>query len=95
MMTLSTLRAEPDLIKSAAKLRSNKTFQIMMEVAKNELPTNRSLPAMGASNTDFAYAYGMEVGYRQAMAVLELMSQPPQKSAEEIEATFSEPINND
>ena len=50
---------------------------------------------MGASNTDFAYAYGMEVGYRQAMAVIELMSQPPQKSAEEIEATFSEPINND
>ena len=66
-----------------------------MEAAKNELPTNRSLPAMGASDTDFAYAYGVEVGYRQALAVLELMTTEPTKSAEELEATFSESITND
>ena len=93
-MTLSTFRAEPDLIKAAAKLRTNKTFMQMMEVAKNELPSNRTLPAMGASPTDFAYAYGVEVGFRQALAVLESMSIPPQQSVEELEATFAQPTND-
>jgi len=95
MITLTTFRAEADLIKQAAKLKNNKTYQMMIEVAKNELPTNRTLPAMGAKDTDFAYAYGVEVGYRQALAVLELMGTPPTQSAEEVEASFSEPITND
>ena len=76
-------------------MQSSKTYQLMIEVAKNELPTNRTLPAMGASDTDFAYAYGVEVGYRQALAVLELMATEPTKSTEELEATFSESITND
>jgi len=95
MMTLTTFRAEVDLIKQAAKLKNNKTYQMMIEVAKNELPTNRTLPVMGAKDTDFVYAYGVEVGYRQALAVLELMATPPTQSAEELQASFSEPQNND
>lgn len=93
-MTLTTFRAEPTLIKAAIKLRQNKTFATMLEVAKTELPSNRTLPAMGASSNDFAYAYGVEVGYRQALAVLESMTMEPQQSAEELEATFA-PTTND
>ena len=95
MITLTSFREEPDLIRSALKLKSNKTFQLMLEAARNELPTNRTLPAMGAKDTDFAYAYGVEVGYRQCIAVLETMMTEPQHSAEEVEATFSEPKIND
>lgn len=94
-MTLTTFRQDAGLIRTAAKMQNSKTYQLMIEVAKNELPTNRTLPAMGASDTDFAYAYGVEIGYRQALAVLELMATDPIKSAEELEATFSEPITND
>ena len=93
-MTLTTFRQEPTLIKSAIKLRSNKTFATMLEVAKTELPSNRTLPAIGASAEDFAYAYGVEIGYRQALAVLESMTMEPQQSAEEVEATFA-PTTND
>jgi hypothetical protein len=50
----------------------------MLELLKNELPTNQILPATGSESNDFAYAYGREVGYRQAIATLELMANPVQ-----------------
>lgn len=93
-MTLNDFRNETDLIKAARKLQNNKTYQTMLEVARTELPSNRALPAMGASETDFAYAYGAEVGYRQCLAVLEAMAMEPQHSADELEATFGEATND-
>ena len=67
-------RKETALIEATRKLQSNKTFSQMMDVLRNELPTNRTLPATGAQAHDFSYAYGVEVGFRQAIAVLDAMA---------------------
>ena len=87
MMTLTKWRSETGLIKSARKLHKDKTFQLMLEVLRNELPTNRNLPAIGVdSGYPYAYAYGAEVGYRQCIAVLEAMT------AEDNDASRGEPV---
>lgn len=87
-MTLAEWRAEIDLTRASRKLQSGRTFQLMLGVLKNELPTNRTLPAVGVeSGYPFAYAYGVEVGYRQCIAVLEAMTTDV-RAVEEPEATF-------
>ena len=86
-MNLTQWRANGGLTKAADKLHQNKTFKQMLEVLHSELPTNRTLPVMGADSHDFAYAYGVEVGYRQCIRVLEAMSQP-MPEMEKVEATF-------
>ena len=79
-------RSETALIKAARKLNNDKTFQLMLEVLRNELPTNRNLPAIGVdSGYPYAYAYGAEVGYRQCLAVLDAMT-------EESTTTLGEPV---
>ena len=70
-MTLRRWRNETALIDAAQKLHANKTFMQVMNVLKHELPTNHALPVSGASAHDFSYAYGVEVGYRRAIAVIE------------------------
>ena len=86
-MNLNQWRTDGVSIKAAAKLKQNKTFKEMSEVLKNELPTNRPLPAIGTDSLSFAYAYGVEVGYRQCLATMELMAIPLQE-IEADEATF-------
>ena len=86
-MNLQQWRQDPNATESAQKLLNNKTFQKMMEVAKNELPTNRVLPAVGTEHHSFVYAYGVEVGYRQCLATLETMASPI-LTPESVEATF-------
>ena len=86
-MNLNQWRTDGGLIKAAAKLQQNKTFRQTLEVLGNELPTNRTLPAMGANSHDFAYGYGVEVGFRQCMATMEAMAHPIPE-VEEVEATF-------
>lgn len=86
-MNLAQWRQDPNATESAQKLLNNKTFQKMMEVAKNELPTNRVLPAVGTEQHSFVYAYGVEVGYRQCLATLETMASPI-LTPENVEATF-------
>ena len=86
-MNLTTWRTDGVSTKAAAKLQQNKTFKEMSEVLKNELPTNRTLPAIGTDSHSFAYAYGVEVGYRQCLATMELMAIPLQE-AESVEATY-------
>ena len=88
-MNLQQWRADGVSTKAAAKLHENKTFKLMFEVAKNELPTNRTHPAIGTDSHSFAYAYGVEVGYRQCLFTMELMSQPLQE-VEDIKATFED-----
>tara|TARA_B100000749_G_C18053250_1_gene312341 strand:+ start:155 stop:349 length:195 start_codon:yes stop_codon:yes gene_type:complete len=61
----------------------------MLELLKDELPTNQVLPATGSGANDFAYAYGREVGYRQAITTLELMA-VPLEGMDSIPATFEE-----
>jgi hypothetical protein len=73
-MTLRKWRKETALTNAAQKLKSNKTFVQMMEVLRNELPTNQTLPVSGAGAHDFSYAYGVEVGYRRAIMVMEAMA---------------------
>mgnify|MGYP003319335244 CR=1 FL=1 len=89
-LTLTQWRTESTLTKAARTLHKNKTLIQMMGVLKNELPTNRTLPAMGASATDFAYAYGVEVGFRQCIATLEAMAIDAPVTTEP-EATFEKP----
>jgi hypothetical protein len=61
----------------------------MLEVLRNELPTNRNLPAIGVdSGYPYAYAYGAEVGYRQCIAVLEAMTAENNVAHEEPVASF-------
>ena len=86
-MNLQQWRTDGVSTKAAAKLHETKTFKLMFEVLKNELPTNRTLPAIGTDSHSFAYAYGVEVGYRQCLATMELMAIPPQE-AESVEATY-------
>ena len=87
-MTLAEWRNEIALTKAARKLQSSKTFQLMLDVLQNELPTNRTLPAVGVdSGYPYAYAYGVEVGYRQCLAVMQSMATDPQAVVEP-EATF-------
>ena len=88
-MNLNQWRDDGGSIKDAAKLKQNKTFKLMFEVLKNELPTNQTLPAIGTDSHSFAYAYGVEVGYRQCLFTMELMSQPLQE-VEDIKATFED-----
>jgi hypothetical protein len=62
----------------------------MLEVLRNELPTNRNLPAIGVdSGYPYAYAYGAEVGYRQCIAVLEALAAEDQAAQEEPVASFT------
>ena len=89
MTTLSQWRRDPNLIKAAQKLKTNKAFQQMLECLQDELPTNHALPPVGSSSNDFAYAYGREVGYRQALAKLDAMSISAD-GVEEIMATFED-----
>ncbi len=77
-------RSSPSLTSAARKLQKNDTFQRMLEVLKNELPTNRTLPLMGTKEPDFIYAYGVEVGYRNCLAVLEALSEPLPKQTEPV-----------
>ena len=86
-MNLQQWRQDPNLTDSARKQLNNKTFPKMLEVLKNELHTNRVLPAVGTEPHSFVYAYGVEVGYRQAIATLELMG-APLPNQEQVEATF-------
>ena len=87
-MTLVDWRSEIALTKAARKLQSSRTYQLMLDVLKNELPTNRSLPIVGIeSGYPYAYAYGVEVGYRQCIAVMESMGSDTQAVIEP-EATF-------
>lgn len=86
-MNLNQWRTDGGSTKEAAKLQQNKTFKLMFEVLKNELPTNRTLPATGTDSHSFAYAYGVEVGYRQCLFTMELMSQPLQE-ADDVKATY-------
>jgi hypothetical protein len=91
MMNLATWKTTPALTKKAAKILQNKDFQQMLEVLREELPTNHVLPSMGADAQAFAYAYGAEVGYRRCIGTLLSMAEvaAPQES---IEATFEEPM---
>ena len=86
-MNLNQWRDDGGSIKDAAKLKQNKTFKLMFEVLKNELPTNQTLPAIGTDSHDFAYGYGVEVGFRQCIATMEAMAHPIPE-VEEVEATF-------
>jgi|TARA_R110002020_G_scaffold244589_2_gene458251 hypothetical protein len=61
----------------------------MLELLKNELPTNQILPPTGSASNDFAYAYGREVGYRQAITTLELLA-VPLEGMDNPEATFED-----
>lgn len=70
MMTLATWKTIPALTKKAEKIIQNKDFQQMLEVLREELPTNHVLPSMGADAQAFAYAYGAEVGYRRCIGTL-------------------------
>ena len=74
-VTLRQWRKETALTDEARKLHQNKTYIRMMDVLRRELPTNQTLPASGAGAHDFSYAYGVEVGYRRAIYVLELMAE--------------------
>ena len=62
----------------------------MLEVLREELPTNHVLPAIGVDAHAFAYAYGAEVGYRRCIGTLLSMAEmeTPQESPE---VTFEEP----
>lgn len=68
---------------------SDPTFLQMRSILEAELPTNRALPVMGASPTDFAYAYGVEVGYRNCLAVLAALAEPA-AALSEVSADFSQ-----
>ena len=86
-MNLQQWRTDGVSTKAAAKLHESKTFKLMFEVAKNELPTNRTLPAIGTDSHSFAYAYGVEVGYRQCLATMESMA-TPLAEVEAVEAPY-------
>ena len=86
-MNLNQWRTDGGSTNAAAKLQQNKTFKLMLEMLKNELPTNRTLPAVGTDSHSFAYAYGVEVGYRQCIATIEATAMPL-NDMEEVEATY-------
>tara|TARA_R110000824_G_scaffold162402_3_gene338061 strand:- start:274 stop:552 length:279 start_codon:yes stop_codon:yes gene_type:complete len=81
-MTLTEWTSTPAAIKAAKKLARDETFINMMEVLHNELPSNRTLPLMGAKEPDFIYAYGVEVGFRNCLAVIKRMSVESPKQSE-------------
>tara|TARA_R110000824_G_scaffold125134_6_gene284069 strand:- start:2001 stop:2198 length:198 start_codon:yes stop_codon:yes gene_type:complete len=62
----------------------------MMTTAEAEVPSNRSLPPMGASGTDHAYANGMEVGYRRCLYVIRQMAVTQDGLPEVVVADFSD-----
>lgn len=93
-MTLTQWRSTPAAIKTAKRIIKDEGFIQMMEVVKSELPTNRSLPLMGSAGTDFAYAYGCEIGYRNCLAILGALAQPIEKQ-EEVAPDFSEENNEE
>jgi hypothetical protein len=93
-MNLKQWRSTPAAIEAANKLKGNETYKQMLDVAHNELPTNRTLPVMGAKDTDFVYAYGIEVGYRNCLAVLAAMSEPMPEE-KDITPDFSSENNDD
>lgn len=90
-MNLQQWRQDPTLISKAGKLQDSPAFKAMQEVLNNELPTNHVLP-VGVNGTDFAYHYGMEIGYRRALGVIKAMAQPSPVEHEDLEATFTQPL---
>ena len=93
-MNLNQWRSTPAAIEAAQKLKKNTNFKQMLEVLNKELPTNRTLPLMGAKEPDFIYAYGVEVGYRNCLAVLDSMSEPMPEQ-KDVMPDFSPKNNND
>lgn len=91
-MTLNEYRADPTLTSAAQKTLNSKPMQVMLSVLESELPSNRALPPLGTDSNSFIYAYGVEIGYRQAIAVLKMMSSGIEVR-EEVESTFSETNN--
>ena len=67
---------------------NGKVYQQMLDILKNELPSNRPLQ-LGASEVDHIYANGIEVGYRQCIATLESLAIPIQQQAAP-EASFGD-----
>ena len=88
-MNLATWRQDPNLIEAGLSLQKNKAFGMVIDMLKDELPTNTPLPQRGASAEDFAYAYGTEVGYRNCMLKLQLIGSPA-VTAGAPEITFSD-----
>ena len=88
-MNLNEWRSDITLIKSASELQDTDTFRAMLRVAEAELPSNHPLPPMGASATDHTYAYGIEVGYRRCLLVIEQMAAPVEERPDLV-ADFSE-----
>ena len=75
-MTIQEWRRDPSLIEAGQSLHNNKAFGMAIDMLKNELPTNMPLPQRGSSSEDFAYAYGVEVGYRNCILKLESIGRP-------------------
>lgn len=88
-MNLSSWRQDPNLIEAGQSLQKNKAFGMVIDMLKDELPTNTPLPPRGSSGEDFAYGYGMEVGYRNCMLKLQLIGLPA-VTAVDPEITFSD-----
>ena len=91
-MNLHQWRQDPTLIEKARKIQDGSTFKVMMEILNEELPTNHVLP-VGCSSTDFAYHYGMEVGYRRPLGTLKAMAHPSQQEQDDLVADFAQPLD--
>ena len=88
-MNLQQWRQDPSLIEKSRKVQDGSVFKGILEVMNHELPTNHVLP-LGATGNDFAYQYGLEVGYRRAIGVLAATSQPIEDDEARLEADFSQ-----
>lgn len=67
-------------------------MQLMLAVLEGELPSNRALPPLGTQSNDFVYAYGVEIGFRNAVAKLKQMGEEL-VIPEDVPSTF-EDLNN-
>ena len=94
MMTIEDYRRDPSLTSAARKTLASKPMQLMLSVLEGELPSNRALPPLGTQSNDFIYAYGVEIGFRNAIAKLKQMSEEL-VVPEEVPSTFEDANNTE
>lgn len=79
-MTIQEWDKSPEL---RAALKKAPVLVVMLSVLESERPVKQLNPT-----SEFAFAYGQEVGYQRAMAVIERLMSGPPANLEQIEATF-------
>lgn len=87
-MTLSDFKADPKLMKAAADLRGNSTYQLVVSVLEDEFRKSMSISPLHLPEDDKSFRLGEITGFNRALQMLRTIADPPPTPLKQIEATF-------